>query len=65
MKIRLNGRTIECRSSRLTGLVREMGLAPSSVVAEVNLEVVTQEKWESTWIKDGDEIELLSFVGGG
>ncbi len=65
MKIRLNGKTIECRSSRLMGLVLEMGLAPSSVVAEVNLAVVTQEKWESTWIKDGDEIELLSFVGGG
>lgn len=65
MKIRLNGKTIECRSARLMELVLEMGLVPSSVVAEVNLAVVAQEKWESTRIKDGDEIELLSFVGGG
>ncbi|MFO7913276.1 MAG: sulfur carrier protein ThiS [Desulfotignum sp.] len=65
MKIRLNGKTIECRSARLMELVLEMGLVPSSVVAEVNLAVVAQEKWESTRIKNGDEIELLSFVGGG
>lgn len=65
MKITLNGKTVECRSAGLMELVLEMGLAPSSVVAEVNLAVVAQEKWDSTRIKEGDEIELLNFVGGG
>ncbi len=46
-------------------LVREKGLEPGALVAEVNLEVVGQDMWESFEIKEGDAIELLSFVGGG
>lgn len=65
MTISLNGKTIECRHSTLMALVLENGYDPASLVAEVNLEVIRQEKWESYRLKDGDAVELLSFVGGG
>lgn len=65
MNINLNGKTIESQSSTLKDLVRENGLNPRALVAEVNLEVIRQEDWETFQIKDGDSIELLNFVGGG
>ncbi len=65
MNINLNGKTIESQSKTLMALVREKGLEPGALVAEVNLEVVGQDMWESFEIKEGDAIELLSFVGGG
>ena len=65
MNINLNGKTIESQSSTLKDLVRENGLNPGALVAEVNLEVIRQEDWETFQIKDGDSIELLNFVGGG
>ncbi len=65
MNIKLNGKNIESKSLSLMDLVLEKGLDPVSLVAEVNLEVIRQEAWESLNLRDGDSIELLSFVGGG
>jgi len=65
MNINLNGKAIESQSATLMALVREKGLKAASLVAEVNLEVIAQQDWESFEIKEGDTIELLSFVGGG
>ncbi|NOX34611.1 MAG: sulfur carrier protein ThiS, partial [Deltaproteobacteria bacterium] len=41
------------------------GFDPDSLIAEVNLEVVKQGAWEDIFLKCRDNIELLSFVGGG
>ena len=65
MHISLNGEHIQCKSSTLMDLVREKGYDPSSLVAEVNLNVISQSEWESYAIQNGDTIELLNFVGGG
>jgi len=65
MNIKLNGKIIESESVSLMGLVLEKGFDPTSLIAEVNLEVIRQESWEKMALKDGDSIELLSFVGGG
>ncbi|MCF6247798.1 MAG: sulfur carrier protein ThiS [Desulfobacula sp.] len=65
MNIKLNGNNIESNSLFLMDLVLEKGFDPASLVAEVNQEVIRQEAWKSLSLKDGDSIELLSFVGGG
>lgn len=65
MNINLNGKTIESQSATLMDLVRESNVNPSSLIAEVNLEIIRQEDWDSFKIKEGDHIELLNFVGGG
>ena len=65
MNIKLNGKIIESESVSLMGLVLEKGFDPTSLIAEVNLEVIRQESWEKMALNDGDSIELLSFVGGG
>jgi len=65
MKINLNGIKMESESQTLMDLVLKKGLDPKSLIAEVNFEVIRQETWEDVSIKEGDNIELLSFVGGG
>jgi sulfur carrier protein len=65
MKICLNGKNIETSSKTLMALVSKKGFDLKSLVAEVNFKVVKQDEWECVQIKDGDKIELLSFVGGG
>jgi len=65
MKINLNGKKMESESQTLMDLVLEKGLDPNSLITEVNFEVIRQETWKDVSIKDGDNIELLSFVGGG
>jgi sulfur carrier protein len=65
MKINLNGKLVETHCRSLMDLVEEQGLNPTSLIAEYNFEVVKQEFWGHLHIKDKDNIELLSFVGGG
>jgi len=65
MKINLNGKQVESKIQTLMDLVLEQDFDPDSLVAEVNFEVIRQKTWQDVSIKEGDNIELLSFVGGG
>jgi thiamine biosynthesis protein ThiS len=65
MEINLNGKKLTSNSKTLMDLVLEQGFDPDSLIAEVNFEVIRQETWKHVSIKEGDTIELLSFVGGG
>lgn len=65
MIINLNGTLVETHCHSLMDLVEEQGLNPTSLIAEYNFKVVKQDSWDHIHIKDKDNIELLSFVGGG
>jgi thiazole synthase len=49
----------------LAGLAREMGLVPEKVAVERNLEVVPRSTLAEVRVEDGDELEIVHFVGGG
>ncbi|MFA5839530.1 MAG: sulfur carrier protein ThiS [Candidatus Margulisiibacteriota bacterium] len=42
---------------------RQIDLA--GVVVEINQKIIKKQEWEITELKDGDIVELISFVGGG
>ncbi len=65
LNIQLNGEKVLTKHSTLFELIRETGFEPQSLVAELNFEVIKEDLWPDTKIKDGDQVELLSFVGGG
>ncbi|MFH2093252.1 MAG: sulfur carrier protein ThiS [Pseudomonadota bacterium] len=65
MKINLNGSLVETQSHDLKAFVVEQGLDPVSLIVEYNYQVVKQDTWAEIHIKNGDNLELLSFVGGG
>ncbi|MGK6321050.1 sulfur carrier protein ThiS [Sphingomonas sp. DT-204] len=49
----------------LAELAGELGLAPEKVAVERNLEVVPRSTLAQVCVEDGDEIEIVHFVGGG
>ena len=49
----------------LGGLANELGLEPARVAVERNLEIVPRSTLQGVVIEDGDEIEIVTFVGGG
>lgn len=65
MKINLNGKQMDSQSRTLMVLIREQGFDPDGLIAEVNFEIIKQSAWQNISIKEGDNIELLSLVGGG
>lgn len=66
IKIKINGSDKEfSSSSNLKSIIEEFCKNSSRVIAEVNGTIVKNPNWEQTLIKDGDVVELVSFVGGG
>ena len=65
MNITLNGAAFVTECTDLAALVTDRDLAPASLVIESNGQVVKQDDWAHTPVREGDTIELLNFVGGG
>ena len=49
----------------IAGLALELGLEPTRVAVERNLEVVPRSTLAQVVIEDGDDYEIVTFVGGG
>jgi thiamine biosynthesis protein ThiS len=46
-------------------LALELGLEPSRVAVERNLEIVPRSTLGQVRVEDGDDYEIVTFVGGG
>ena len=49
----------------LAELALDMGLEPTRVAVERNLEVVPRSTLGEVRVEDGDDLEIVTFVGGG
>jgi thiamine biosynthesis protein ThiS len=49
----------------LTDLLNHLGLDPRLVVVELNREIIRRPRLGELSLKDGDQVELVHFVGGG
>ena len=66
MNVKLNGENHTFNDNiTLENIIKELNITINSIVAEVNGQVITKEKFSNTVIKDNDVIELIKFVGGG
>ncbi len=66
MEILLNGKpkTINPGLSVETLLV-ELKINSKSVVVELNFDILDKDKYNSTYLKDNDRVEIVHFTGGG
>ncbi len=66
MQIHLNGspKTIP-DSMNVTTLLQELGVSPTSVVVELNKNIVQPDCYAASTLHDNDQVELIRFVGGG
>jgi thiamine biosynthesis protein ThiS len=66
LTIRLNGEPHELAGPMsLTALLAALGIDPRRVAVERNLVVIKRAAYDSTTIIEGDEVEIVNFVGGG
>ena len=66
ISIRINGEHRRVREGlTLAELASELGFAPEKVAVERNLEVVPRSTLKDVTVEDGDELEIVHFVGGG
>jgi sulfur carrier protein len=49
----------------LLGLLRELQLDPARVAVELDRHIVKQPQWSDTVLRDGAQVEIVQFVGGG
>jgi sulfur carrier protein len=64
--IKINGEPREIDDgSSLSSLVALLKLKSEQVAIELNREVVRRVEWQSTLLKDDDQVEIVHFVGGG
>ena len=66
MRVQINGEPHELREEMsLSDLIAHLKLAPERLAVERNREVVRRARWAETKLADGDQIEIVHFVGGG
>ena len=49
----------------VTELLARLQIDPRRVAVEHNLVVLKRDAFDRTTVRDGDEVEIVNFVGGG
>ncbi len=49
----------------LAQLIEQLGMKGDRVAAELNREIVSRTQWPETTLNEGDQLEIVHFVGGG
>ena len=48
-----------------SGLLNTLQIVPERVVVEVNLTILKRAQLPDAVLKEGDQVEIIQFVGGG
>ena len=66
MQITLNGEPHALSGElTVTALLDHLQIDPRRVAVELNLTVLKRATFDETVVRDGDEVEIVNFVGGG
>ena len=69
MKIRVNGEEkkieLDQENALLSTVLNLMGYKPNTIVVELNNLIINSINWKKVKLKDGDNLEIVSIVGGG
>ena len=66
MQITLNGKiTNISKNITISDLLDKFKIDKKMVAIEINLKILPSSKYDSTIINEGDNIEMVEFVGGG
>lgn len=66
MRLTVNGETREAPdSATLAELLALLGIEGRRVAVERNREIAPKSLWGETILADGDQLEIVQFVGGG
>ncbi|RHX79156.1 thiamine biosynthesis protein ThiS [Leptospira yasudae] len=66
--MKVNGKPLslsELEKPRISSLLEYLKLRPEMVAIQRNGNILKREFWNETALEDGDQVEILRFVGGG
>jgi len=58
-------RSLDPSATRLDQVIQQLGHRPRPVLVEYNGLILTPEFWEAQQVQDGDNLEIVTIVGGG
>jgi sulfur carrier protein len=65
MNIFVNGKQESIEPCTLAQFIALKKLDAGALVVELNRQIIKQEFWPTTELREDDRLEMLSFVGGG
>lgn len=66
INIKVNGQNCTCESNiLLPQLLEQLNFNPRLIAIEYNGEILHRQFWQNTNIKQGDQLEIVTIVGGG
>jgi len=66
MRITLNGENREVTEGHsVAALLSDLGIPAERVAVELNLTIVDRQAFPGTSLRDGDQLEVIGFTGGG
>lgn len=66
MQITINGKHHDiAANTSIAAVMKQRGFKPGMAVAELNYEIIPNEEWHTTILKEGDVLEIVAFMGGG
>ena len=69
MKIKVNGEEkiieFDQENALLSNALNIMGYKPNTIIVELNSLIINSINWGKVTLKDGDNLEIVSIVGGG
>ena len=66
MRITVNGEGLEIPDgASVADLVRNCQVEPKHIAIEINRSLVPRKTFAATPLNDGDQVEIVTFVGGG
>ena len=66
MHVEINGETQDFADGMLVKAMLEvLELSGDGIAVEINREIIPRRAHAETALKDGDKIEIVTFVGGG
>ena len=63
--VKINGEKLDVSGKTVKEYLMTTNYDPKRIAVEHNGEIVPKAQYENTVLKDGDALEIVSFVGGG
>ncbi|MBI3781090.1 MAG: sulfur carrier protein ThiS [candidate division NC10 bacterium] len=62
----VNGKKLEVTDgATITALLEELNINPLRVAVQLNLEIIKRERYDTTTLRTGDTLEIITFMAGG
>ena len=63
--ILINGKNTSADGKTVSAYLEEANFNPQTIAVELNEDILPKSQYDKTVLKDGDVLEVVSFVGGG